>query len=418
MGTFQKPACLVFLLIMAVFIVITYVHDVTRMAVLNDFADFGSYYFYSKAMNLKYNAYRLDDAAIDGLRTKFGMPVFNYPTLQSPIFFFLIGFITFFKFRPAAVVWLILNSALVLASLLLIVGMICEERKDIEKWFLLLTSLFLVFAFQPLLENMAVGQVNVPILFFLALCLYFLRRSRPALAGIMLSFAILIKMHFGLLLLFFLWKRRYRVIISTAAAWVLLELAGMLRYGPAIEKDYWITCGEFFFGRVARDISLGNYSIGPLICRVCADHFCNKFPLIVSGGIIVISLFFAAYALYHTRRAYAGTDMRFMLEFSLFLLAIFITFPHILDHHHVILYIPILLVWALLIERYDRGAFIAFLCSFLLIALKYAFGRFPMLKSGVLSIITGLKIYGVILLFFLAAYMIRKRFQKIGEGGS
>ena len=128
-------------------------------------------------------------------------------------------------------------------------------------------------------------------------------------------------------------------------------------------------------------------------------------------------------------------DMKFMLEFSLIILALFIVFPHVMEHHFVILYLPIVVIWALLIEHFDpfapplrrgsgstpskpwslgggrRGAdpraVIAFLISFLLIGLKYAWGRFPTLGGGLISLVTGLKLYGVIILFFLVAAMIR-----------
>ncbi|MDD5679700.1 MAG: glycosyltransferase family 87 protein [Candidatus Omnitrophica bacterium] len=394
----RRAIYVVFAVLVAVFVFLSYFHEVIKMSLYRNFGDLGNYYFYSKALNLNYNVYSMDNETTEQLRKEFGMPPFIAVTLHSPAFLIMIKWITFFEYNSATIVWMLVNNILLLLSICIILKMAFEKIKNIDKGFVIASSAFLVFSFQPLLENTVLGQINPMIFFFFVLSLYCLDRKNEILSGIVLSLGILIKPHFGILLLFFLWKRCYRVFFSAAASLVLFEALPILLGKIAAERSYFAAVIDFLY-RNLTDTTLSNLSLAALINRING-----------TGGIILtILVILCAYAAYITRERFRGSDLRFLLEFSLMLPLIFLIFPVVHEHHYILLYLPIILLWARLNKEPKLIPTVLFALSFLLIGLRYSLIQFPAFGSGFLSVFSGLKIYGVIMLFFLIAHEIGRK---------
>ena len=402
-GCFPNRAYIVFLVLVAVSISLSYAHEIIKMAVFSNFGDFGSYYFYSKALSLNYNVYDLDEGAIEQLSEKFRVPPFPYPTGHSPIFLFLARSFTFFEYRLASIIWLLVLNILLFFITLIILRVAYEKIVDIDRKFIMTSSVFLVLSFHPLIENMHLGQINLLALFFVVLCLYFLNKKKYVISGVMLSLSILMKPFLGILLLFFLWKRCYRVFFSALISFIVLEALGIFLNGVDIYFKYLTVMKNYI---LTDNISVANLSLENLFSRVANLSTHPNFININASLAFTLSIILLLYLLYITKGRFNGLDLKFILEFLLFITFAFIASPVVHEHHYVFLYLPILFLWARLSKDAKLVPALLFIISFLLIGLRYSLVRFPIFNMGPLAIFSGCKLYGVIILFFLTAHMI------------
>ena len=71
-------------------------------------------------------------------------------------------------------------------------------------------------AIRPILGDLSHGNINIFILFLVTGCLYSFARGRDLLAGALLALAIACKVTPALFVIYFLWKRSFRVLAGTA----------------------------------------------------------------------------------------------------------------------------------------------------------------------------------------------------------
>ncbi|WP_020476324.1 glycosyltransferase family 87 protein [Zavarzinella formosa] len=76
-------------------------------------------------------------------------------------------------------------------------------------------------AIRPILGDLAHGNINIFILFLVMGCLYSFSRGKDLLAGLLLALAIACKVTPALFVVYFLWKRSFRVLIGTGIGLVL-----------------------------------------------------------------------------------------------------------------------------------------------------------------------------------------------------
>lgn len=403
-----KPVYAVFFILVIAFACLTYLHELTKLAVFMGFEDFGNYYFYSKAIWLHHDIYTMDEATLEKLRISFSMPAFSHPTGHSPAFFFLVKPITIFDFESACRIWLMLNNLLMFVSLFIILKLVCEKLTQPEKNFIEASSLFMILSFQPLIENMYCGQNNMPILFLFTMSLYFLREKRGILSGVMLALGIIVKPSFAIVLPLFLWKRCYRVFFSAAISLAASELLPILLYGKDVVVSYWTIGAKESFLNNINAVSMANLSLNAFVNRLGDLKAHPELAGVLLGVTAVASLALLLYAAHITRRRFKDFDIRFILEFSLMLLLLFIVCPVVHEHHYILLYLPIIAVWARLSRDTRPFRSFLFVISFLLIALKYSLIQFELFNRGFLSIFSGFKLYGVAILFFLTADIINE----------
>ncbi len=399
-----------FLILVIAFCLLTYVHEAARTAVSSEYIDFGNYYFYAKALRLHYPIYTLNEQTLEVLRAQFAMPPFVHPSFHPPVFFLLFRSITFFGYRTAALLWLLLNNLLLTVSVAMLISLAVRHMKVNDKLFFTGSILFLVTSFQPLLATLILGQVNLFILFSFALGLYLIDRNKQGLAGAAFAVGVLIKPHLALILLFFLWKRRFRLMACAAATMAVLQALSVCVNGAPIELYYWTSGLRGFFRTSVGDLSsVTNYSLPALFHRVFSAA---PIPVLqVIGRLLAgaCSAGILACTAYVSRHRFGGINGKFLLEFGLVSMTPSIIFILVHEHHYVLLFIPLIFAWAALLHCRQKTAFAAFAVAFLLVGLKYTFKHVPAVASGLPSLLSGLKTYGVVTLFLLAAWLHSKR---------
>jgi hypothetical protein len=402
-----KPIYGIFFILVVAFAGLSYFHTLIKTAAFSGFGDFGNYYFYSKVIP-HHNIYTMEETTFHQLRIAFNMPNFVHPSAHSPAFFFLLGPITNFDFQSASIIWLILNNLLLFSSIFIILKLAGEKFNIADKNFLMGSALFMVFSFQPLIENIHMGQNNILILFFFSMALYCLSKKMGILCAVMLSLGIIMKPSFIILLPFFLWKRCYRVFFTTLILLALAEFLPIFLYGKETVFSYWFIGAKGIFLSNLDSMSLANLSLPAIINRISNLSAHPDMASIIISASLTLSLFLFLYVLYVTRRKFIDFDGTFIMEFSLVLLLLFIICPIVHEHHYILLYLPIIAVWARLCRERASSMPIIFVLSFLLIALRYSLVSFDTFHSGFLSIFSGFKLYGVMILFFLTAHIINK----------
>jgi len=394
----EKPAHKVFFFLVFAFCLFAYVHEVCRMAVFSHSGDFGNYYFYCKAARLGYPVYSLNEAAFASLGREFGMPQYVHPTFHAPSFFLAFNWISFLDFRTAALLWLLLNNLLVAASAAMLFKLAVRHIGGgaQDKKFFIASSLVFIALFQPLFEGLFLGQISVFVLFFLCLGLYLLDKDRHYAAGIMFALGLMIKPHLLLILLFFPWKRCWRVFFSAVAALGIIETLSILSW-PALELRYWtVEAPSYFAHRAIILASPDNYSFPALVHRMAAFPVLQRPALVFSW---LCSLGLLLFILRRTRGRFTGVNRRFLLDFSLFLMAPLVVFMLTHEHHYILLLIPLVFAWAALQKEYRYGGL--FIAAFLLLGSRYNLIQFPAFSQGPAALFTGLKLSGLLILLFL-----------------
>lgn len=404
----QKTIYVAFVILVVAFVFLSYLHEVIKMGAFSELGDFCSFYFHAKALRLNYNPYTQDEVAREGLRREFGLPRSVYIADYSLIFYNLVRGLTFLEYRTACIIWLLFNNLLLFSSILIILRLAFTKIPNVDRTFIVISLVFLVFSFQPLIEDLFIGQVNLPVLFLFTLALYSLNQKRPILSGALLGLGILIRPFFAILVPFLLWKRCYRVFFAALISLIVFELSGVVFNGIDIYISSWQAIGNATLVMFIKDASMTNYALGALINRLAnlpqhPDYFNIIFSL-----TFVLSLSLFGYTLHVTKGRFRELDLKFILEFSLVIICGLIISPVVHEHHYVFLYLPIILVWIKLSREEAKILLSLFIISFLLIGLRYSLIRFHIFGAGFLSIFSGFKLYGVVLLFFLTADMIKK----------
>ncbi|MBI5682457.1 MAG: DUF2029 domain-containing protein [Deltaproteobacteria bacterium] len=405
----EKRKFIVLLIIASSFLVLTYFHSITKMVLVErNFCDFASYYFYANLLNDGKDVYLLtrdknlaeEHTQLRLLAEGSEIPVhICFGAVYSPIFFYLISFLAKFKFTTANLVWLLINNLLVIAAMVLWIFM--HRYRDSC---LILASIIVMFASQPLLENMGIGQVGVIFLFLFLLvaCLY--NGKMEYLCGPALAFVLLLKPQWGLILLFFLWKRSYTVVISTIISYIAFRLIGVLLYGFDIEASYW---QSLFYWSHIQTGDVMEFSLKAVINRIFFGILPEQMKL---ASIMYISVSLMLVILTFRQIPRIKNSNEFLLEYAVVISLVVIVSPKTSEHHLVPLFIPFVVA----LDKLSVGnirSIILLTAAFCLVSVKYSLINFSAFHVGLPAILTGGKIVGVFILWWLLMETISQKYK-------
>ena len=145
--------------------------------------------------------------------------------IYPPTFAFLLIPLTFLSYENASLIFFLLNFSCLLGSLYLMRNLLYPSRFT----YVLFSALLFSFRF---LENHANNNQVAFILFFLIL--YSLHTTKKFFAGIALSLAIIIKLTPLIFILYFFYKKKFKILIYTLLGlifWGILPLLIDIEYG-------------------------------------------------------------------------------------------------------------------------------------------------------------------------------------------
>ena len=384
----------IILVILSCFFVLNYIHTILRLIFVTDnFFDFNHYYAFSELLSKHFNIYNLSNSKINLLAHQLNLPnSFPKATGYSPIIYFLFYPLTILPPNISCLVWVIFNNLILFISIYFLYNLI--GNNDFLNLFALL---FVAFTFQPIIETIGVGQINILIFFFIILSIHFIYNGKIYLSSIFLAFPVLIKPQYGLLLVFFLWKKQYSLINYTIFNYILLRGLGIIYYGLNIELSYWKEL--LFLATNKYADSVRGISIKNIIDRIIMGI---KKSYISYGQIfyIIISILLTVYSFSKISRS-STKDNIYIKDFSIIICLIAIISPLTYKHHLVLTIIPLLLIINNPRSLPNYKCITLFIISFCLIALKYSLMRFQFFHYGLGAIFTSGKLIGVIFLWWL-----------------
>jgi hypothetical protein len=273
--------------------------------------------------------------------------------------------LTFFSALKAKRIWIVLNLAFLAASAELLHRSTNLNRRRV--WIITL------FAYIPLRTSFLFGQMHILVLLLLVLAYFFLQRRRPIASGACIALAGALKVYPLLFLLYFAWKKQYRVALAILVSACVLIAAGLLSFGPHLLHLYAMQIVPSTLQAEAVD----PYNIHAASAASLLHHLflyepsLNPRPVFVSINVYAIlyplfqlAIFLPLFMLLRPSSAAA----REKLEWAAFLLALLVVSPFPASYHFVVM-VPCmaLLVDALDPQRYRR-TLIAALILYVLIS--------------------------------------------------
>ena len=194
--------------------------------------DFKAYYLAAHLLKRGENFY--DVKAQEEAMVSFGLPLNDSLYIYPPLLAILFLPLTALSLGQAAQVWFLFNLALyglTLAILAKSTGLDTLKEN-------IAPLILLAFLFAPVLFTLHKGQVNIVILFLLALTYWFYKRGNLTWAGVSLACATMIKVVPGLLILYFLWKREYVVVWAAIGTIAIIGILGLMIAGPSVHHTF------------------------------------------------------------------------------------------------------------------------------------------------------------------------------------
>jgi len=334
-----------------------------------------------------------------------------YAFLYMPPSLLIFRLFGLFDYPAAKLAMLALNYLCILLFAILFLFRYLKLKPDQN--FLLLALVYLL-CFTPLYQTLGHGQVNLWVLLAITVAWYGYQTGKhPALSGGALAFAILIKQSPLFLLLYFLIKKQYRIVLWALAFLATLGLIALFVLPAGLWQDWLTHVVSNGYGNAVRGIHpamLENQSLNGFFARLFIGRPEINPPLqplfphnsasqtITSACAGLLALLTLGITLWKNLRRPvppANNDT----ELALFVTALFLLNP-ISWNHHLTFILPALLVTLYqLTHNEEHPALILMVglaCA--LLAFDYPFSHYRF-RQGVLTLLISAKMFAVLLVW-------------------
>jgi hypothetical protein len=188
----------------------------------NDF-----WHLYCGGLALRQEVSPYDGEQLRIVAAEAGIPRLN-PFVYLPFTGIMMIPFTFFPPQNGLLVWFFLNHILFFGALAFLAAAVGKE----SRWMTASLLFFLGAVFFPLTRTLTAGQLNLVLLFLLAAAVYFLHRRWDFAGGLFIGLATMVKVSPGFLVLFLIWKRRWRAVGASLVGIVALFVISMVILGP------------------------------------------------------------------------------------------------------------------------------------------------------------------------------------------
>lgn len=382
-----------------------YGHQLLTALIDSRFIDFAHYYTYATVVARGLDPF--DGAAVATVDAELGirraLGTADYP----PLFYLWMRPWALLPFRVASLAWFLLVQACLAATIALLV------RAHASAGVLSAAAvLFVVFNFQPLIEDIVLGQTNVVLLFLVTAGWFAARRARPWVAAVPLALVVHTKPQYTLLLPLLWWQGERAVAVRAAVLAAAGAALALVVLGPRHTLDYLHHVTNLPASYFAWPNNLA-------ITAVFHRLFAGLDPALASGLALAIRVLLLAVVVWVLRRPSGSDDGGGPARdfgWALALVAVPLLSPFTEEHHLVLLLFPIaLLLCHAETAAWRRPDIILLGASILLVATRYSGNRLTVLHTGLPSLLMAGKIVGVAL---LALVLIRRIRDASAPGGA
>jgi hypothetical protein len=377
------------LLLVVLFSAMRYLHELVKILLESPFIDFAHYYTYAMVVAVGLNPFdpqavtRVDEL----LHIRRAGSAANYP----PLFYLLMQPWTMLPFRPAAVAWFFAGQACLVGSF-----MLCLRTYAPVSPVRAATALFCVLNFQPLLENVFLGQSNLLLLLLVTLAWWGLRGDYPWVVAGAVAVALHVKVQYGLMLpLLWLMGRRIETIRAAVLAGLGLGV-GLIVLGPMHHQEYLrylATMPDYLLTWTA------NLSPRATLHRLFAGS--GQSQILANGLWLALGVGILVLCARTVPNPLPPRSLALDWAWGLGLCAILLLSPLTEEHHLVILLLPMVLLVLNDVAPVRSQDVAVFVVSILLLGSRYSLERFPVFHQGALSLLMTGKLLGVVGLTWL-----------------
>ena len=429
----KRPLTLTFLLWLVIgFLVCQYIYSFAKLPFHSLFIDFGHFYYHTQVLE-NFESKKNIATSEDIFYTLLGEavnPPYKDETEYSrqaiphawgnvphpPLFYILLRPLTRLKYIHAAVFWLIFNQILLVLGIIFCVATLKKKISLVE----LAAIVFITANFLPLRMNNILGQTSIIIFFLISLAFYSFIKKKNIVAGVALGLAVLLRWFPGLLILYFILKRQYRVVLVSlltialgfvVSIWRLglpLHLI-QLKYMPYIYFQYAVgafnsqSLSGFFYRLLVRTVKINLpylHNLGNINFIQTQGIIDN--PFLANSIIFLFSFAFMFISLFICRKKTEKDTWRLGLELSLF-----VSLMPILSTCVTVPFMPVLLFVFIFIFLYLDQAdskileYLLFIAAYILIGLEYWLDGIRFFWHGLWVVFLSGKLYGAVLLWLL-----------------
>lgn len=223
-GRQDRGAAVLFVAILVLLGGVGYAHSVIKDLVESPFIDFAHYYTFGSLVAAGQNPFDPQAiAAIDAqLKIRRAMAAPNYP----PSFYLLMQPWVRLPFEAAAIAWLLFTQACLLA----VIAVILAQVREVSRLRLAMGA-FVLLNFQPLYEDIALGQSNIVLLLLATAAWWGVASGRAWVGALMLGIAVQVKLQYAFLFVVLWWIGRWRTCAGACATAAGIALAGWIVLG-------------------------------------------------------------------------------------------------------------------------------------------------------------------------------------------
>ncbi len=364
-----------------------YLHTLTKLAIESRFIDFAHYYTYAKVVALGWNPF--DPHAVVSVDALLEIRRAQAPANYPPLFYLIMQPWACLPFRTAALGWLSMSQLFLMGS----VGFL-YHRLVTASILRVACTIFVYLTFQPLIEDLALGQVNTLLLFLVSLGWWACQTGRPWLAALALASAPFLKVQYFLLMPFLWWAGFHSVLVRALTLMLGGLGVGLLVLGPSHHLLYLqevFSLSDTFY---ARTTNLAMKGILLRLLGVTEAGTLLASALTLAFDILLVILIARAIPR-PLCPASPGTDWAWGLGVT----AIPLLSPFTEEHHLVILLLPLslLLLGGAVHNTKARDYFLP-VAAVVLIGGRYSLEQFPVFHSGIPSLLATGKTIGAAIL--------------------
>jgi len=383
-----------------------YLHDSLKLAIDSLFIDFAHYYTFATVVAQGLNPFDpVDVAQVDALlhirRAAGGA---DYP----PLFYVLMQPWTRLPFRASAVVWLLASQVCLAAAVAL-----CLRGARAPTPARLGMALFVVLNFQPLTENLAVGNSNVVLLLLVTVAWWGLTTNRGWVAALVTALALHVKVQYGLFIPLLWWMGYRRTCLHALALASLGVAAGLAAGGPSVYDGY---VGLLKSSSVEFTTWTANLSPRASLHRLLGGT--TEGAMVADAVWLVLAGLWLVLLAHIVCRARDKGAQVAEWAWGLGVVSVLVLSPMTEEHHLTIALLPLLLVVLMTpdFRSLNRMDYALFVGCVLLVGSRYSLERFPVFHQGLPSLLMTGKTVGVLLLAWLLIRLLRRESTAFHEG--
>lgn len=262
------------------------------------------------------------------------------PYVYPPAFTVFLSPLSYLSFDNAVLLWICVNHILFLTGLFLLIKTISRKYSWIE----LAAIVFVCMNFTPLFVDYLLGQSNIILFFLVTLGLYMYRSNRSVYAGIALALACVIKVIPFFLLVYFLWKRQYKVFVAG-----ILTLFGIFVYSLLFfDIELYVWYFRFMSNQTLFDAFHDNHALTGFFTRLLTHTIWTQgifnSPMAAQVCIGLSSLTIIAAFFFLTRKKCAPKDDRTLHEYGLAIITMLLL-SKMTSTPYLVMLLPSLGIW-------------------------------------------------------------------------